>query len=107
MPCPAAPQAYNMRNTLRDDKLSSKLDAGDKSKMEKAIDDALHWLEANQLAEVDEVEHQQKELEGVCSPIIARMYQAGGGMPGGMGDVPMGGAGASSGRGGPTVEEVD
>jgi L1 cell adhesion molecule like protein len=107
--------AYSMRNTLRDDKISGKISPDDKSKMEKAIEDALHWLESNQLAEVEEFEHQQKELEGVCSPIISRMYQGegggmpGGGMPGGMGGMPGGGmgGGASAGRGGPTVEEVD
>lgn len=66
------------------------------------------------ILQVEEFEHQQKELESVCNPIITRMYQAAGGaggMPGGMPDLGgMGGAGAggaSSGRGGPTVEEVD
>jgi L1 cell adhesion molecule like protein len=107
--------AYSMRNTLRDEKVASKLSADDKQKAEKAIEETLHWLESNQLAEVEEFEHQQKELEGVCSPIITRMYQGeGGGMPGGMGGMP-GGAGGmgggmgsgSAGRGGPTVEEVD
>lgn len=60
------------------------------------------------LVQVEEIEHQQKELESVCNPIISKMYQgAGGGMPdmGGMGG--MGGEPASAGRGGPTVEEVD
>jgi hypothetical protein len=33
---------------------------------------AIDWLEANQLAEVEEFEHQQKELEGVCNPIIQK-----------------------------------
>jgi L1 cell adhesion molecule like protein len=32
----------------------------------------IDWLEANQLAEVEEFEHQQKELEGVCNPIIQK-----------------------------------
>merc|ERR1712135_246265 len=32
----------------------------------------------------DEFQHQKKELEKVCTPIITKMYQgAGGGMPGG------------------------
>eukprot|EP00878_Enallax_costatus_P000139 GHUV01000180.1.p1 GENE.GHUV01000180.1~~GHUV01000180.1.p1 ORF type:complete len:654 (+),score=266.36 GHUV01000180.1:114-2075(+) len=101
--------AYNMRNTIRDEKVASKLDAGDKEKIEKKVQDVIDWLEANQLAEVEEFEHQQKELEGVCNPIISKMYQGAGGMPGGMPD--MGGMGggdpASAGRGGPTVEEVD
>jgi hypothetical protein len=33
---------------------------------------AIDWLENNQLAEVEEFEHQQKELEGVCNPIIQK-----------------------------------
>eukprot|EP00775_Hariotina_reticulata_P013779 gene13778-13900_t len=99
--------AYSMRNTLRDEKVAAKLSDDDRATANKAIDDTLHWLESNQLAEVEEFEHQQKELEGVCTPIVTRMYQGEGGpsMPGGMpGGMPRGGAGAA---GGPTVEEVD
>lgn len=60
-------------------------------------------------AEKDEYEHQQKELEKVCNPIISKLYQGAGGMPGGMpggaGGFP-GGAGGSA-SSGPTIEEVD
>merc|ERR1719231_1131678 len=49
-----------------------------KTKAEKAIDDALSWLESNQLAEKEEFEHMQKEVEGVCSPIMQAMYSQGG-----------------------------
>ncbi|MBA0678907.1 hypothetical protein Goari_020225, partial [Gossypium aridum] len=80
--------AYNMRNTIKDDKVGGKLDPSDKGKMEKAIDETIEWLDRNQLAEVDELEDKLKELEGLCNPIIAKMYQGGGGG----GDVPMGGA---------------
>ncbi|KAH1115645.1 hypothetical protein J1N35_009023 [Gossypium stocksii] len=96
--------AYNMRNTIKDDKVGGKLDPSDKGKMEKAIDETIEWLDRNQLAEVDELEDKLKELEGLCNPIIAKMYQGGGG-----GDVPMGGAEAGSGgsAAGPKIEEVD
>lgn len=102
--------AYNMRNTTRDEKFAAKLSADDKRSIEKAVDDGLEWLEKNQLAEVDELEDKLKELEGVCNPIIAKMYQGGGGG----GDVPMGdgmgnggAGGGSSGGAGPKIEEVD
>merc|ERR1711906_37093 len=36
--------AYSMKNTLNDDKLKDKISEDDKSKAEKAIDDALAWL---------------------------------------------------------------
>ncbi|EFJ51719.1 heat-shock inducible Hsp70 [Volvox carteri f. nagariensis] len=98
--------AYNMRNTIREDKVASQLSASDKETMEKALTGAMDWLERNQMAEVEEFEHQLKELENVCNPIITRLYQGGaGGMPGG----PAPGAGASSGGSGagPKIEEVD
>merc|ERR1719310_756716 len=91
---------YSMKNTLGDDKLKDKISEDDKTKAEKAIDDALAWLESNQLAEKEEFEHKQKEVEGICSPIMQSMYsQGGGGMPGGMGGMPGGMPGAPPGGG--------
>jgi heat shock protein 1/8 len=98
--------AYNMRNTIRDEKIASKLAADDKKKIEDAIDAAISWLDANQLAEADEFEDKMKELESLCNPIIAKMYQgAGADMGGAAGmdeDAP-----AGSGGPGPKIEEVD
>jgi L1 cell adhesion molecule like protein len=113
--------AYSLRNTIRDENIASKLSADDKSKLEKAIDEAVNWLDANQMATKDEYEHKQKELEGVAMPIMTKLYQQGGGAPGGMpGGMPggfpgggfPGGEGPSSGSSsskssGPKVEEVD
>merc|ERR1712070_1345759 len=79
---------YSMKNTLGDEKLKDKLSDDDKSKAEKAIDDALAWLESNQLAEKEEFEHKQKEVEGICTPIMQSLYSQGGG--GGMGGMPGG-----------------
>ncbi|KAK8575600.1 hypothetical protein V6N12_063271 [Hibiscus sabdariffa] len=97
--------SYNMRNTVRDEKIGSKLDPADKKKIEDAIDGAIQWLDGNQLAEADEFEDKMKELESICNPIIAKMYQgAGADMGGGMDDdaPSAGGSGA-----GPKIEEVD
>ncbi|KAL9460037.1 hypothetical protein AB3S75_003268 [Citrus x aurantiifolia] len=106
--------AYSMRNTVKDDKVAGKLAAADKQKIEKAVDETVEWLDGNQLAEVDEFEDKLKELEGLCNPIIAKVYQgAGGDVPmGGGADMPGGGYGSSgsggSGAGaGPKIEEVD
>ncbi|EFJ04536.1 hypothetical protein SELMODRAFT_440382 [Selaginella moellendorffii] len=108
--------AYNMRNTIRDDKIAGKLDADDKKKIEDAVEQTIQWLDQNQLGEADEFEDKMKELESICNPIIARMYQGAGGAPG---DMPMpgagaggypgaGGGGAGAGAGaGPKIEEVD
>ncbi|XP_022988553.1 heat shock 70 kDa protein [Cucurbita maxima] len=99
--------AYNMRNTVRDEKFAGKLNPDDKQKIEKSVEDTIEWLDRNQLAEVDELDDKLKELEGVCNPIIAKMYQggAGGGAP--MGDDMPGGGSAGSGGAGPKIEEVD
>ncbi len=59
--------------------VASKLDKDDLEKIEKEVDEAISWLDANQLAETEELEHKLKELEGVCSPIISKMYGAAGG----------------------------
>merc|ERR1711943_158057 len=98
---------FTMRNTLNDEKLKDKFEDGDKEKIEQAVQESLDWLDKNQLAEKDEFEAKQKEVEGIVNPIMMKVYQAagGGGMPeGGMpgGGMPGGGGGA-----GPTVEEVD
>jgi L1 cell adhesion molecule like protein len=99
--------AYNMRNTIKDDKISGQLSSEDKQTLDKAVNDAINWLDTNQLAEVDEFEDKQKQLENICNPIISRMYQ-GGGAPGGAGPTPGAGYGASNtAAAGPTIEEVD
>eukprot|EP00439_Symbiodinium_sp_Y106_P056325 s911_g7.t2 len=77
---------FTMRNTLNE--------------IESAVQETLDWLDKNQLAEkdefeakqkelegIDEFEAKQKELEGIVNPIMMKVYQAagGGGMPeGGM-----------------------
>merc|ERR1712159_73757 len=101
---------FTMRNTLQEEKLKDKFEADDKDKIEKAIQEALDWLDKNQLAEKDEFESKQKEIEGIVNPIMMKVYQAAGGaggMPGGgMPDIG-GAAPGGGGAGGPTVEEVD
>ncbi|XP_031376178.1 heat shock 70 kDa protein-like [Punica granatum] len=99
--------AYNMRNTVKDEKIGGKLSPSDKESIEKAVNETIEWLDRNQLAEVDEFEDKQKELEGICNPIIAKIYQGGAGdMPMGSGSGAQAGGGASAGAG-PKIEEVD
>uniref|UniRef100_A0A7N0UEZ8 Heat shock protein 70 n=1 Tax=Kalanchoe fedtschenkoi TaxID=63787 RepID=A0A7N0UEZ8_KALFE len=97
--------SYNMRNTIKDEKIGEKLPAADKKKIEDAIEGAIQWLDANQLAEADEFEDKLKELESICNPIIAKMYQGAGGAPGVEmdDDTPP----PSAGGPGPKIEEVD
>jgi heat shock protein 1/8 len=97
--------AYSMRNTMKESQVADKLSPEDKEALDKAIDEAIEWLDHNQLAEEDEITHKREELEAVCNPVITKLYQGAGG--GGMPD--MGGAAPppEAGAGGPTIEEVD
>lgn len=129
--------AFNMKSTVEDEKLAGKISDDDKQKILDKCNEVISWLDKNQVsvptfnerqiskcvgtknelpsqtAEKDEYEHQQKELEKVCNPIITKLYQSAGGMPGGMpegmpGGFPgAGGAAPGGGSSGPTIEEVD
>ncbi|XP_015830556.3 LOW QUALITY PROTEIN: heat shock cognate 71 kDa protein [Nothobranchius furzeri] len=96
--------AFNMRSTVDDEKLNDKISPEDKKIIVDKCNEVIAWLDRNQTAEKEEYEHQLKELEKVCNPIISKLYQ--GGMPGGMPGGFPGGAGAG-GSSGPTIEEVD
>jgi len=113
--------AYSMRQTMDDEKIKDKIDAGDRKKVMAKVDEVIKWLDGNTSAEKEEFEEKKKELEGVCNPVMMKFYQAGG-MPGGAGmggapmgdddDMPSGGStggsgSAGGGRSGPQVEEVD
>jgi len=102
--------AFNMKATMEDEKLKDKISAEDKQKVLDKCNDVVKWIDANQLAEKEEFDHQLKDLEKVCMPIVTKLYQGAGGMPeggmpgmGGHGGAPGGGKGGS----GPTIEEVD
>merc|ERR1712004_133843 len=114
---------FNMKSTMEDENLKAKITEEEKKTIISKCDEALKWLESNQLGEVDEFQDKQKELEAVCNPIISKLYQQGGapggtmpngmsngmpnGMPNGMaGGMPKGSASAGS-NSGPTIEEVD
>jgi len=110
---------YNLRNSLQDEKLADKFEAGDKSKLEAAINDTIKWLDNSSEASKEEYESHQKELEAIANPIMQKLYSAGGGegaFPGGApGGFPGGAPGGFPGAGGaggasndgPSVEEVD
>ncbi|KAH9832342.1 heat shock protein 70 family [Rhodofomes roseus] len=75
--------AYNLRNSLTDEKLAGKFDPADKSKPESAVNDAISWLDMSQEAPKEEHEDCQKELESITGPIMQKLYAVGGGASGG------------------------
>ncbi|XP_017486823.1 PREDICTED: heat shock 70 kDa protein cognate 4 [Rhagoletis zephyria] len=107
---------FNMKATLDEENMKTKISESDRTTILDKCNETIKWLDANQLAEKEEYEHRQKELESVCNPIITKLYQGAGGAPGGMpGGMPSGfpgaggapGAGAAGAGAGPTIEEVD
>ncbi|XP_054631345.1 heat shock 70 kDa protein-like [Dunckerocampus dactyliophorus] len=91
--------AYNMKGSVEDENVKGKISDEDKKVIIDKCTQTISWLEKNQLAEKDEYEHQQRELESVCKPIISKLYQG----------APSGGCNSQAGGStkGPTIEEVD
>merc|ERR1711963_1218673 len=78
-------------------KMKNKISDDDRKAINDKCDEAIKGLDANQLAEVEEFNEKQKEVEAVCNPIITKLYGAAGGAA----------PGAGQGGAGPTIEEVD
>ncbi|NXC76475.1 HSP70 protein, partial [Anhinga anhinga] len=54
---------YNMKQTVEDDKLKGKISDQDKQRVLDKCREVVSWLDRNQMAEKEEYEHKQKELE--------------------------------------------
>merc|ERR1711968_74072 len=81
---------YSMKNTVTDQKkLGEKISEEDKTTVLEADEEAL--------------KEKQKEVEGICNPIISKLYQAGGAPPG-AGGAPEGGE--DGGEAPPSHEEL-
>ena len=113
--------AYNLWNSLSDEKLADKFDAADKAKLEGAINEAIKWLDGSmpQEGSKEEYEEEQKELEAIAKyvpflwffefvylrPLLAltckKLYGAVSGAPGGPDGFPDGH------EEGHSMEEVD
>merc|ERR1712226_457280 len=85
--------AFSLKQTAEDK--NNTLAQEDREVIKKKADEVLSWIDANQTAEVDEIEYQKKEAEKVCNPLISKMYQG------------QGKTDANNNQGGATVEEVD
>ncbi|KAH8322490.1 hypothetical protein KR067_005910, partial [Drosophila pandora] len=92
---------FHLRSTLDDEQLRTRISDADRETILQRCNETISWLDANQLAEKQEFEHKQQELERICSPIMTRLYQSAG-----MQQPPPAQSGNPS-AGGPTIEEVD
>merc|ERR1711983_258530 len=60
---------FNMKSTMEDEKLKDKISEDEKRMIISKCEEAVKWLDSNQLAEMDEFQDKQKEVEAVCNPI--------------------------------------
>ena len=102
--------AFQVRNSMNDEKLAEKVSEEDKKKVADAVTATTQWLDSNQQAEKEEFEEKQKALEALVTPILSALG-GGGGMPGGMPGGFPGGATSSgppeAADEGPKIEEID
>jgi len=72
-----------MRNTIEDkDKLADKLSEDDKTTINDALTEAQDWFNSNGDADRESFEDKLKEVQKICDPIVAKVYQAQGGQGG-------------------------
>ncbi|ODQ64522.1 heat shock protein 70 [Nadsonia fulvescens var. elongata DSM 6958] len=99
---------YSLKSSLSDDKFKEKVEEEERNNLEKAINETIEWLDANQTGTTEEFADKQKELEGISNPIMMKFYGSEGGAPGGApGGFPGAPGAEAPGADGPTVEEVD
>ena len=65
---------FQMKTTINDASLKGKLSESDRNMISSKCEEALKWLDENQLAEKGEFEYHQKDVENVCRPVIAKLY---------------------------------
>ena len=75
---------YQIKNTIKEEKLKDKFSEDEKKQIETKIDEVLKWTNDNPAASKEEYDAKQKEIEAVFNPIMQKIYQQMGGQPGGM-----------------------
>ena len=84
---------YNVKQTAEDPNVENKLNVADLETVKSKTQEVIAWLDRNSLADKEEYEEKEKDLQRVCSPIMAKLH----GQP----QQP------DNFSNGPTVEEVD
>ena len=75
---------YQVKQTMKDEKLKDKFSEDEKKQIETKVDEILKWANDNPAASKEEYDAKVKEVEAVFNPIMQKIYQQAGGAPGGM-----------------------
>ena len=86
---------YSVKQTAEDPNVVNKLNADDLEIVKNKTQEVMAWLDRNSMADKEEYEEKQKDLQQVCSPIMAKLHGQ---------QQPQQGYSSCD---GPTVEEVD
>ncbi len=100
--------AYNLKNSLTDEKLADKFSEDDKKTLLDKVEENISWLDANHDATKESCQERQKELESLANPIMQKVY--GSQMPEGMppdGDSAAGSPAPEPEDSEPKIEEID
>ena len=85
--------AYSVKQSIVDPKVENKLSSADVETVKSKVKEVIDWLDRNLQADKEEYEEREKDLQRVCSPIMAKLH---------------GQQQSTNGScDGPTVEEVD
>merc|ERR1712130_382146 len=95
---------FNMKSSLEQDQVKKTLGDSEVTDAKAKLDEALAWLDKNQLGEKDEYLDKQKELEASLKKLMDKLYSSGGQQPQ-TGGQSAGGSTKQNGE--PTIEEVD
>jgi L1 cell adhesion molecule like protein len=103
---------HNLKNTIAEEKTKTALGEDNCSKVQEQITTGLQWLEStSDTTPAEEFDAKYKEIDELVRPILASAYQAAGGNPGGMPDMPdmsaFTGGGKQESHDQPSVEELD
>ena len=98
--------AYNIRNTIKDEKLKDKISEEDRKTIEEKTNEIIATIENDENLEKEDYEAKEKELKDLANPIISKIYQQGSEQN--MNDYTQGETEeARNQTGGPKIEEVD
>ena len=74
---------YQIKQTVKEEKLKDKFSEDEKKQIETKVDEILKWVNDNPAASKEEYDAKQKEIEAIFNPIMQKIYQQMGGQPGG------------------------
>jgi L1 cell adhesion molecule like protein len=67
---------YGLKNTV--DEKKTDMPEEDQTTVSTTVSEALEWMDTNSTATKEEFESKQKDVEGVCMPIMTKLYQSAG-----------------------------